>query len=212
MQGTGGFGRCNIATGSVPLPPFLLLLAPIRTAQRQFLFLINPLRRLFFFSAFLTLPCQSRRRSLPLLAIVLFSAPKYHQLHLFRPPSSKARNDVASTTQDGSSADLSHPLSSATHAVCCVVELAGRPERIAIPHLGNPKTASSANRGSGVVDLDRHFFCFEARRERARDPLLSNPLSRFLSNRAVHRHHKKSAKIPNRPRLTARFRMKHQHQ
>lgn len=63
----------------------------------------------FFFSAFLTLPCQSRRRSLPLLAIVLFSAPRYHQLHLFRPPSSKARNDVASTTDDGSSADLSRP-------------------------------------------------------------------------------------------------------
>lgn len=127
MQGTGGFGRCNIATGSVPLPPFLLLLAPIRTAQRQFLFLINPLRRFSLALLDPALPC-SRRRSLPLLAIVLFSAPNDHHLPYL---SGHHHHHPASTTLHIPTTALSpSPLHlpsqrQPAHAVCCVAVLAG---------------------------------------------------------------------------------------
>lgn len=139
------------------------------------------------------LPCH-RRRSLPLLAIVLFSAPKYHHqlLHLSGHHHPSSLDDAPHPTTALLFAIF--PPQRHTHAVCYVVVLVNlsvsRSPTWAI------RRPQSQQQGQHRCGPRSPIFCFEQRRERAQDPLLSplSPLSRFLSNRAVHRHKKKRAK------------------
>lgn len=207
MQGTGGFGRCNIATGSVPLPPFLLLLAPIRTAQRQFLFLLNPLHRFFLPSR--PCPALSPAPQPPSArhCIILGS-------EISPPASSSIRPPPSIHPGRRSTSDDSSPLPPQRHtlAVCYIVVLVNlsvsRSPTWAI------RRPQSQQQGQHRCGPRSPIFCFEQRRERAQDPLLSPlfPLSRFLSNRAVHRHKKKRAKKNPPSQVDSSTRMKHQHQ
>lgn len=108
----------------------------------------------------------------------------------------------ATTTHPSSLDDAPHPTTALLFAIsplpaartcgllCC---RAGQPERIAIPHLGNPEAAESATGAAPLWTSIAIFFVLSSavsvHRIRSCHP--SSPLSRFLSNRATHRHKKK---------------------
>lgn len=207
MQGTGGFGRCNIATGSVPLPPFLLLLAPIRTAQRQFLFLINPLHR--FFLALSTLPCP-----VPGAAASLCLPLYYSRLRIITTsPISPATTIIQPRRRFTSRRQLSLLCSPSTSPaatgtcdlLCCC---AGRPERIAIPHFGNPEAAESATGAAPLWTSIAIFFvsssAVSVHRIRSCHPSSPSLASSQTGQPIVTKKKKRGQKI-HCPRLTARL-------
>lgn len=117
------------------------------------------------------LPC-SRRRSLPLLAIVLISAPNYHNLTYH---SGHHHHHPAWTTihirRQLSSSRPSSSQRQPAQAVCRVAVLAGlSASRSPTWTIRRPQSQQQGRHRCGPRSP---FFCFEQRRERAQDPLLS---------------------------------------
>lgn len=161
MQGTGGFGRCNIATGSVPLPPFLLLLP--QSGLRNVSFSSSSIHSIAFF-AFSNPPCPALPCPVTGAAASLCSPLYYSRLRIITSSSPLAGHHhpawstlhIRRRRRQLPSSQLQFFLTSGTcRLLCC---RAGRLERFAIPHLGNPETAASATGAATLWTSIANFF------------------------------------------------------
>lgn len=166
------------------------------------------------------LPC-SRRRSLPLNStrhcIILGSELSQPPLSFRPPPPQSIQPGRRSTSDDSSTLLSSRPSPSQrqpAQAVCRVAVLAGlSASRSPTWAFRRPQSQQQGRQHCGPRSP---FFCFEQRRERAQDPLLSPlfpPLSLACSQTGQPIVTKKKKGQKNPPsQVDSSTRMKHQHQ